>query len=108
MGISRDITERKQAEQALLLRNRELEALLYISSTLIRPGSFTEKRSAVLEELARIADADRVNLWQPDESQQGLRLVAAVGPAFQPTPQMLFLSPNVGVSGLAFEQGSSS
>ncbi len=86
MGISREITEHKRVVEAEYLRTQELEALFNIASVLAQPGSFEDRATRVLEQLVKIAQADWAVLRVPDENKQGLRLVAAAGPAIEDSP----------------------
>ncbi len=67
-GIARDITERKQAEQALRERTEELEALFSLSAALRTAQSVEEMLSVVLREMRRLlpADAGAVILLDPE------------------------------------------
>ena len=52
-----DIGGLKRAEESLRLRSQELEALVHIAGTLVQPGSFEDKCTEVIQDLASIAQA---------------------------------------------------
>ena len=81
IGVNRDITERKKAEAELLLRNQELESLVHIASVLVQGGSFEDKCSDALEQLALSVQAELVTLRVFDEETGGFRLISQGGPA---------------------------
>ena len=74
-----EVADRKAAEVSLSHRNQELEILLNLARILGRAGDYEEKRQEVLEDLARITQADMVTLRVLDEEKQTLRLVASAG-----------------------------
>jgi len=84
--------ERRRVEEALRLRSQELEALFNIASILVQSGSFEERRARVVEELASVAQADRVVLRLLHEKGQELRLVAEAGEGKRLFPPMMPLS----------------
>ena len=69
--------ETRNAEEAERRRSEELRALLATASILATPISFDDKVSGVMEELARIADAD-LCVFRVAESD-GLRLIGFAG-----------------------------
>lgn len=100
--LSGEVTDRKRAEEDLLLRSRELEALFNIASILGQPDSFEAKCRHVLQDLVEVAPADFATLRVPDEREEGMRLVAYAGlSSWQPTP----LVPMRSVTGQAYESG---
>lgn len=103
----RDITQRKQAEEALRLRSCELEALYKIASILGEAGDFDQKACRVLSEVAQVANADWVTLRKPDEHEQGLRLVAVAGPGALEAPPVPLLLTEKSLSFQAFCKGES-
>ncbi len=102
--IARDITQRKQAEEAEHRRSQESATLFSVANILAQTGHFDEKVAQVLENLAQISQADHVSLRVPDQSEEGLRAVAAAGPAVQESPTGL-LSYTDSVAGNAFQHG---
>ncbi len=84
--VLRDITDRKSAEQELHERTRELEALFNVAKIFADPGDFAERVTRALEEVERVAEVDSAHLRVPDDKDEGLLLVAAVGKGvdFQP------------------------
>ena len=102
--IARDITQRKQVEEVERRRSQELATLFSVANMLAQTGHFDEKVSHVLENLAQISQADHVSLRVPDKSEQGLRAVAAAGPATQESSTGL-LSYTDSVAGTAFQRG---
>ena len=95
-------------EEALRLRSQELDALARVVSILAEPGNFEEtferKAAQVLEELAQIVQADWVTLRQADGMAQGLRLVAAAGPATRGSPPIPILTDHETISYAASRQ----
>ena len=75
IGTIQDITLRKETENELRLRNSELEALVKIVRTLAQPGTFEQRAQMVVEEMARVSQADAVVLRVPDEEGKYLRYV---------------------------------
>ena len=90
-----EVNERKVAETNLTLRNRELETLLNLTRILGRSGDYRDKCQAVLEDLAKLAQADLATLRVFDEDEQNFNLVAAsgdtslLGPVPMPADQYL-------------------
>ncbi len=81
IGVNRDITERKKAEAELLLRNQELESLVYIASVLVQGGSFQDKCADALQQLALSVQAELVTLRVFDVETDCFRLISHGGPA---------------------------
>ena len=102
--IARDITERKRAEQEEHRRSQEMATLFSLANILAQTEHFEEKVAHVLETLAQISQADSVSLRVPDENAQGLKAVAAAGPAVQDLPTGV-LSYTDSVSGTAYQHG---
>ncbi len=67
-SIGRDVTERKQADEALRTKTEELEALFSISSHLRAAQSADEMLPLVLEEMRNVlhSDANAIILLEPD------------------------------------------
>ena len=95
--------EEERAEDALRRRARELEILFNIARILAQTEEFDEKARRVLEELARVAQAEIATLRVPDEEAQGLRLVAQRGGIAYERPGVQRF--DLGVPSLAFERG---
>lgn len=103
--VLRDITERKLAEQELRERTRELEALFNVATIFADPGDFVERVTRALEEVERAAEVDSAHLRVPDDKEEGLRLVAAVGKGVDDRPPVAF-SPFADTrSGRVFKSG---
>ena len=84
--VLRDITARKFAEQELRARTQELEALFNVAKIFATPGRFPERVTRALEEVERVAAVDSAHLRVPDDEEEGLRLVAAVGKGVDDRP----------------------
>jgi len=69
--------ETRKAEESERQRSEELHGLLKVSSILAQPGSFGSKASPVMEELARIADAESAAFRVPEAG--GLRRFGSTG-----------------------------
>ncbi len=78
--LVRDITKRKQAEDALSARTEELEALFSVSTHLRKAQTVETMLPLVLEEVCRVlaADGGAAILLEPDESH--FRVALANGP----------------------------
>ncbi len=66
LGIVRDITERKQAEEALQRRNGELALLNQVGQTFVSSLDMDQVLGAVLEEMRRLLDAVACSVWLVD------------------------------------------
>ena len=75
-----EIGELNRAEESLNVRSQELEALVHIAGTLVQPGSFKDKCTDVMQDLASIAQANLAILRVVDEEQHGLVMFTAGGP----------------------------
>ena len=80
IGVVRDITESKRAEEAERLRSAQLSVMFEVASILARPASFESKITNVMEELAKTADGEVAIFRVPDDQQGGLRRVDGAGP----------------------------
>ena len=67
-GIARDITERKQAEEALAKRERYLAALVEVQRRLLVGGDRIFEHSRTIEPLGRASDASRVYICERDSN----------------------------------------
>jgi len=74
VGIARDITERKQAEEALRTRERFLECLSEVSQQLLRAGDLAEALPAVLRRLGETAEVSRVYFFENHPGPEGALL----------------------------------
>ncbi len=101
--IVRDITERKRMEESLRRRTQQLEALMAVAGILASSGDFRDKTARVLDELSRVAQADRVVLRLYDDKSQALQLLGWTGAEGQkpPPPQ----ASGKGLYGLAYNIG---
>ena len=108
--LRRRNTELERLEQdhrrtagSLTDRNRELETLFEVSNLLSRPGTFQEKVSRVLNDLAQITQADRAVFLVMDDYEEGLRQAGVAGLG---NPELGHnLVPFESVSGKAFLDG---
>ena len=78
-GFLLDITERKQAEQEIRRRNRELLVLNSIGQTLTESMDFTDSLHRTLRQMAELFNLDVCALYLFDETETKIRRVAAVG-----------------------------
>jgi len=101
-ALRKEMAERARAEAAERHRNLELETLFHIAGILVQPGQFHDRCESVLEDLARICDADSATLRILDDKEQVLHLLAQAGPA--PLEQSVDLSLQ-SVSGTAVSRG---
>ncbi len=108
--LRRRNTELERLEQdhrrtagSLTDRNRELETLFEVANLLSRPGTFQEKVSRVLNDLAQITQADRAVFLVMDDYEEGLRQAGVAGLG---NPELGHnLVPFESVSGKAFLDG---
>ena len=87
-GTLADITDRKEADQARLLRTQELEALMNVTGVLVLPLSFDEKINKLLEEIVKITQADNASLRVMDEDGSTTKFITIVG-SITPSPSEL-------------------
>ena len=78
-GFILDITERKQAEQEIRRRNRELLVLNSIAQTLTESMDLTDSLHRTLRQIAELFNLDATSLYLFDKEGLQLRRVAAVG-----------------------------
>ncbi|MBI4698159.1 MAG: PAS domain-containing protein, partial [Nitrospirae bacterium] len=82
-GISRDISEKKRVEKALIRKNQELSRLFFINNV-IRSTLDLEKLFRMVLTVVTMSDGlgfNRAILFLVDETQNALKGVMAVGPA---------------------------
>ena len=103
-AVLRDVTERSEAEEEARRRSEEAAALYTMAHALAQPGSYTERVTSLLEALVDLTRADQVGLRVPDQSGEGLVVLAVVGPAVGGDRQHL-LPYAQSVTGKAFTQG---
>ena len=95
--------DHRRIEGTLIDRNRELETLFEVANLLSRPGTFQEKVSRVLDDLAHLTQADRAVFLVKDEYEEGLRQAGIAGLGNPELGQNLV--PFESVSGKAFLDG---
>ena len=78
-GFLLDITERKQAEQEIRRRNRELLVLNSIAQTLTESMDLSDSLYRTLRQIAELFGLDATSLYLFEENGSRLRRVAAVG-----------------------------
>jgi two-component system NtrC family sensor kinase len=78
-GFILDITERKQAEQEIRRRNRELMVLNSIAQTLTESMDLTDSLHRTLRQIVELFGLDATSLYLFDQDGTQLRRVAAVG-----------------------------
>jgi len=78
-GFLLDITERKQAEQEIRRRNRELLVLNSIAQTLTESMDLSDSLHRTLRQIAELFGLDATSLYLFDQDGTQLRRVAAVG-----------------------------
>ena len=78
-GFLLDITERKQAEQEIRRRNRELLVLNSIAQTLTESMDLRDSLHRALRQIAELFSLDATSLYLFEESGTKLRRIAAAG-----------------------------
>jgi len=78
-GFLLDITERKQAEQEIRRRNRELMVLNSIAKTLTESLDLGDSLHRTLRQMAELFSLDATSLYLFDEKVTKLRRIAAAG-----------------------------
>ena len=106
------IVERIRAEEELadvvaeLGRDRERSEILFnVARIFSDPGRFTERVTRALEEVASATDVDSAHLRMPDDKEEGLRLIAAVGEGADERPPAALTSYADTRGGRAFKTG---
>jgi PAS domain S-box-containing protein len=80
VGITRDITERKQIEEALRRRNRELILLDYANQALTSTMKLELVLGIVLHEATQLLEVAACSIWLIDQETGGLVCREASGP----------------------------
>jgi len=80
MGVCRDITERKQMEEALRRRNRELELLNRAGQAFSSTLDLDQVFVTVLEEVRRLLDVVGCSVWLTDSETDELVCQQVTGP----------------------------
>ncbi|MGC9396504.1 MAG: GAF domain-containing protein [Anaerolineae bacterium] len=80
VGIVRDITARKQAEEALTRHNRELSALNKTTQALTSTLSLEEVLEQMMHETRVLLEAEAASVLLCDPAEDSLTFAAAVGP----------------------------
>jgi PAS domain S-box-containing protein len=103
--MTRDITERKRAEEALRRRTQELEAMLAIANTLAGPEPFEAKAHKMLIEMKVLGQGDLAVLRLQTKDGKGLLAVAHSGSGALTGEPLSFLPFGTSVSALPYEHG---
>jgi len=80
MGVSRDITERKRAEEALQQHNRELALLNRASQALVSTLDMDQVIVIILEEVCQLLGVTASSVWLVDPETDALVCQQASGP----------------------------
>ena len=103
-AVLRDVTERREAEEETRRHSEEMAALYTMARALAQPGSYRERVTSLLEALVDLTRADQVGLRVPDQSGEGLVVLAVVGPSIGSDRQYI-LPYSQSVTGKAFTEG---
>ena len=104
-SLDEQVAELNYANQAPHRRNEELQTLFRVSQIMAGRESYEAKLLNVLEEIAYSVEASRVFLRIPDESGEGLRLIAATGDDVVESPPIDFIPYRQSASSQAYQQG---
>ncbi|MEE8392663.1 MAG: ATP-binding protein [Anaerolineae bacterium] len=104
--VFRDITERKQAEEALQQRNRELALLNQASQAFNSTTDMDQVLVTVLEEVRCQLDVAAVSVWLTEPETSELVCLQAVGPNSE-TVRGWQLGPGEGIAGWVASSGES-
>ena len=91
--------------EAESLRRQEMEALFRIARILVGAGSFEERLTLTLNELATIAQADWVHLAVPDANKEVLNTLAKAGPLSPEIDAKATWRVGEGLTGAAYLKG---
>ncbi len=80
MGVARDITARKRAEEALQRRNRELALLNRASQALTSTLDMDQVLTTILEEMRHLLDVTAASVWLIDRKTDELVCQQVIGP----------------------------
>jgi PAS domain S-box-containing protein len=103
-GISKDITKRKQTEDALLQRNRELELLSRVGQAFVSILDLDHVLVRVLEELRRLLGVTAASVWLIEPESGELVCRQAVG-SQSGVVHGWRLAPKEGIAGWVVHQG---
>ena len=104
IGISEDVTGRRQTERALWERSRELSAILEIANILVEPRAFEEQTRLMLDKITAVLEVNTATLRMFDAVGDCLRLVAAAGPSVRPVEALPIAATGSIVVGKAFSE----
>lgn len=96
------LLENARLDSQLLQRSEELEALFKISNIFGQPGTYEDKLSGVIEEIARVADVYGVRIIVRDPDDGGLRTMVRGQMEWEALPALQQVQ---GLSLMAFESG---
>jgi PAS domain S-box-containing protein len=106
MGVCRDITERKRAEEALRWRNRELALLNQVSRAFTATLDLDQVLVTVLEEVRRLLDVTACSVWLSEPETDELVCRQATGPQSE-IVRGWRLAPGEGLAGWVARSGES-
>lgn len=105
-GIATDITERRQAEDALRRSNSELAMLHRAGQTLTSSLDQSQVLGAVLEEMCSLSSATSASVWLLDPHSGGLVCRQSIGPMSEDVVGW-HLRPGEGIAGWVARSGES-
>jgi len=106
MGIARNITDRKRAEEALRRRNRELALLNRMSQAFSSTIDLDQVLVAVLEEVRHLLDVVACSVWLTDPQTDELVCQQVTGPQSE-IVRGWRLAPGQGLAGRVARSGES-
>ena len=105
-SIARDITEQKQAEEALQRRNRDLASFNRAGQTLTATLDVPRVLEQVLRSVTEIVGAEGSSIWLWDKEQPGWLVCRGASPPDQATHLLnMHLSPGQGIAGWVAKSG---